>query len=68
MYDDKFLAFVGGERRLPGVPQRDMSITDAARYGGVERLVSSGLYKLAKKNHKVKMLRGGIENKSLEGE
>lgn len=65
----KIIQFVG-PYRLKNVPPRDLSVNEAAQYGGVEHLVSTGLYKVVEKIEPKsnKMQRGGIENKSLGGE
>ena len=59
-----------GPYKLKNVPARDLSVEEAEKYGGVDYLVSSGLYKEVEKIEPVfnKMQRGGMENKSLRGD
>ena len=65
-----FLIYLGGGH-LPLVPSRNLSKQEAEKHG-IERLVKSGLYKLAAENkvkprpaeNKVRL--GGSENKAKE--
>lgn len=72
MEDKPYLIYIGNGASLDGVKARHLSKTEAIGYG-VQRLIDTGLYKLAEKPKKVlpvptkktsKAAVGGSENKS----
>lgn len=60
------LKYIGGGF-LPGVPARNLTREEALQYGGVSRLVASGLYRLERsskpKPEENKLAGPGLENK-----
>lgn len=61
----KWIGHQKGVEGIPGIPGRDLSDLEVEQYGGLEKLLATGLYI---RPGEQKMLRGGSENKAQRTE